>query len=164
MKFSSEIENFKRNFCFSRFGPFGFSLKAQEEGANDEEKAKYKGKALEDKKHARTRFFPVRAKTWMKKTRDLGVPDDFEFPTEVCVQEMVVDETGLPNPDKMSANASRFQEWCKMGSWSSCGQSETGRIRFRKVRFQTPNSVSFFGLTEFRGANSVSSSQPIICV
>ena len=41
---------------------------------------------------------------------------------------------------------------------------ETVRIRFRGVRFQTPNSVSFFGLTEFRGANSVSSSQPIICV
>ena len=36
--------------------------------------------------------------------------------------------------------------------------SETGRIRFRGVRFQTPNSVSFFGLTEFRGASSVSSS------
>ena len=33
-----------------------------------------------------------------------------------------------------------------------------------KLRFQTPNSVSFLGLTEFRGANSVSSSQPIICV
>ena len=44
------------------------------------------------------------------------------------------------------------------------GVSETGRIRFRGVRFQTPNSVSFSGLTEFRGANSVSSSQPIICV
>ena len=43
-------------------------------------------------------------------------------------------------------------------------QSETGRIRFRRVRFQTPNSVSFLGLTEFRGANSVSSAQPIICV
>ena len=42
--------------------------------------------------------------------------------------------------------------------------SETGRIRFRGVRFQTPNSVSFSGLTEFRGANSVSSFQPIICV
>ena len=36
------------------------------------------------------------------------------------------------------------------------GNSETGRIRFRRVRFQTPNSVSFLGLTEFRGANSVS--------
>ena len=42
--------------------------------------------------------------------------------------------------------------------------SETGRIRFRGVRFQTPNSVSFLGLTEFRGANSVSSFQPIIYV
>ena len=30
--------------------------------------------------------------------------------------------------------------------------SETGRIRFRGVRFQTPNSVSFLGLTEFRGS------------
>ena len=49
--------------------------------------------------------------------------------------------------------------------WKSTGkQSETGRIRFRRVRFQTPNSVSFFALTEFRGENSVSSSQPIICV
>ena len=36
--------------------------------------------------------------------------------------------------------------------------SETGRIRFRRVRFQTPNSVSFLALTEFRGENSVSSS------
>ena len=43
-------------------------------------------------------------------------------------------------------------------------KSETGRIRFRGVRFQTPNSVSFFRLTEFAPRNSVSSSQPIICV
>ena len=42
--------------------------------------------------------------------------------------------------------------------------SETGGIQFRRVRFQTPNSVSFSGLTEFRGANSVSSFSPIICV
>ena len=46
----------------------------------------------------------------------------------------------------------------------ACNISETGRLRFRRVRFQTPNSVSFLGLTEFRGANSASSSQPIICV
>ena len=39
-----------------------------------------------------------------------------------------------------------------------------GRIRFRRVRFQTPNSVSFWALTEFRRENSMSSSQPIICV
>ena len=32
---------------------------------------------------------------------------------------------------------------------SEWGHSETGRIRFRGVRFQTPSSVSFFGLTEF---------------
>ena len=31
--------------------------------------------------------------------------------------------------------------------------SETGRIRFRRVRFQTPSSVNFFGLTEFQGAS-----------
>ena len=42
--------------------------------------------------------------------------------------------------------------------------SETGRIQFRGARFQTPNSVSFSGLTEFWEASSVSSSQPIICV
>ena len=35
---------------------------------------------------------------------------------------------------------------------------------FGEYGFQTPNSVSFSGLTEFRGANSVSSFQPIICV
>ena len=29
--------------------------------------------------------------------------------------------------------------------------SETGRIQFRRVRFQTPNSMSFLALTEFRG-------------
>ena len=33
--------------------------------------------------------------------------------------------------------------------------SETGRIWFRGVRFQTPSSVSFFGRTEFGGASSV---------
>ena len=43
-------------------------------------------------------------------------------------------------------------------------KSETGRIRFRGVRFQTPNSVSFLGLAEVRGENSVSSSRPISCV
>ena len=42
--------------------------------------------------------------------------------------------------------------------------SGTGEIRFRGVRFQAPNAVSFFGLAEFRGESSVSSSQPIICV
>ena len=29
-------------------------------------------------------------------------------------------------------------------------ESETGRKRFRGVRLQTPNSVSFFALTKFR--------------
>ena len=42
--------------------------------------------------------------------------------------------------------------------------SETGQIRFRRVRFQTPNSVSFLALTEFQGDNSASCVQPIICV
>ena len=44
------------------------------------------------------------------------------------------------------------------------GESETGRIRFLRARFQTPSSVSFLALTKFRGENSASSSQPIICV
>ena len=38
--------------------------------------------------------------------------------------------------------------------------SETGRIRFRRARSQWV----FWGLTEFRGASSVSSSRSIICV
>ena len=52
--------------------------------------------------------------------------------------------------------------------WKSVYQdvhlSETGRTLFRGVRFQTPSSVSFSGLTEFRGTSSVSSFQPFICV
>ena len=44
------------------------------------------------------------------------------------------------------------------------GTSETGQIRFRRAQFQTPSSVSFLALTEFRGESSVSSPQPIICV
>ena len=48
--------------------------------------------------------------------------------------------------------------------WHSWLDSKTGRIRFRGVRFQTPNSLNFLALTELRGENSVSSSQPIICV
>ena len=43
-------------------------------------------------------------------------------------------------------------------SWSL--NSEKGRIRFRGVRLQTLSSLSYFGLTEFRGASSVSSFQP----
>ena len=42
--------------------------------------------------------------------------------------------------------------------------SETSRIRFRRARFQTPNSMSFLALTEFQGESPVSSSQPFLCV
>ena len=42
--------------------------------------------------------------------------------------------------------------------------SETARIRFRRARFQTLSSVSFWVLTELQGENSASSSQSIICV
>ena len=41
---------------------------------------------------------------------------------------------------------------------------ETGRIRLRRVRFQTQAQWVFCALTEFRAENSVSSSKPIICV
>ena len=51
------------------------------------------------------------------------------------------------------------------GIGEGLGNSETGRIRFRRVQFQTPSSVSFFlALAEFRGESSVSSSLHIICV
>ena len=40
-------------------------------------------------------------------------------------------------------------------------ESETGRIQFRRARFQTPSSVSCLALTVFWGEDSVSSSQPI---
>ena len=42
--------------------------------------------------------------------------------------------------------------------------SETDRKCFRRGRFQSPSSVSFLALAEFQGPNSVSSSQPIMCV
>ena len=38
------------------------------------------------------------------------------------------------------------------------------RTRFRRARLQTPNSVSFLALAEFRGEGSVSSSRSTICV
>ena len=56
-----------------------------------------------------------------------------------------------------STNRSKFC-WPPLLSW------ETGRIRFRGARFQSPSSVSCFGLTELQGVNSVSSFQPLICV
>ena len=49
--------------------------------------------------------------------------------------------------------------------WFKKNCSETGRVRFRRARFRTPNSVSFFGPHQVPGGgNSVSSSQPSICV
>ena len=60
-------------------------------------------------------------------------------------------------------NFHSFRDVTGMSQVHSAGSlSETGGIRFRGVQFQTPSSVSFPGLTEFRGANSVSSFQPII--
>ena len=47
-------------------------------------------------------------------------------------------------------------------AWGGQRKSETGRIWFRRARLQTPNSVSFLALTEFRGASSGSSSRPTI--
>ena len=44
-------------------------------------------------------------------------------------------------------------------------KSETGRIRFRRVRFQTPNSVSFLALTRVPGRelSDVPLSQLFVC-
>ena len=43
--------------------------------------------------------------------------------------------------------------------------SDTGQIRFQRAQFQTPSSVSFLALTEFRGEKAVSSVQlASICV
>ena len=60
--------------------------------------------------------------------------------------------------------------WCTsrwgegMYSWCRNRQnSETGRIWFRRVRFQAPSSVSFFALSEFQGESSVSSPWPTTC-
>ena len=41
---------------------------------------------------------------------------------------------------------------------------ERKRMEMGRTQFQTPNSVSLFVLTEFRGDSSVSSSQPVIGV
>ena len=79
---------------------------------------------------------------------------------------------GLPNPGKHAlwygeparTSTRKVRSENIALTFRSPLNSETGRIRFRRVRFQTPNSVSFSGLTEFRGASSVSSSQPTIYV
>ena len=55
----------------------------------------------------------------------------------------------------------RSKGYCLGNSAGADCNSETGRIRFRRVRFQRPNSVSFSALTEFGGESSVSSSRPI---
>ena len=82
------------------------------------------------------------ARTSMKKLRSEKLRADFSFPISWRFSALV--QTSLDR--------------------SSFIILETGRIRFRGARFQAPNSVSFWELTEFRAANSVSSFQPIICV
>ena len=51
----------------------------------------------------------------------------------------------------------RCRHHCEAASMSL----QTARIRFRRVRFWTPSSVSFLAFSELQGENSVSSSQPI---
>ena len=60
----------------------------------------------------------------------------------------------------------RFQRLAKFVSNSGGFYQfwETDWVRFRRSWFQTPSSVNYLVLTEFWRENSVSSSQPIICV
>ena len=57
-----------------------------------------------------------------------------------------------------------FPSFCAVFAANGSTSAETGRIRFRRARLQTPDSASCLVLTELCGENSVSSSRPIICV
>ena len=74
--------------------------------------------------------------------------------------------TTLTSPKQMSNSSPTSRK--KLTPTSEClvcgVKFGNGPNTVRRARVQTPNSVSFSGLTEFRGANSVSSSQPIIFV
>ena len=77
-------------------------------------------------------------------------------------QKHTLSQSAPPIDGRSARNVPRVSREPSHFACETRGFSETGRIRFRGARFQTPNSVSFSGLTEFRGANSVGSSQPII--
>ena len=75
-----------------------------------------------------------------------------------------------------ATSAVQFSENCSATSVFACGMLQGVGFRgvgfsrkraeygFGEYGFKHPNSVSFLGLTEFGGASSVSSFQPIICV
>ena len=70
-------------------------------------------------------------------------------PFETCANPHTCDQNEiLYQPSKTSTRT----KWFKRIAILTVREhllSETGRIRFRGVRFQTPNSVSFSGLTQF---------------
>ena len=100
----------------------------------EEELAEHAIRAVDDKTHARRRFFPARASTWLR-TRDVEMPmglDEADIPTESLlppVEDVACDETGLPNVKDMSASAESFQDWCKRGSWIMCEQCRSLKKR-----------------------------------
>ena len=63
---------------------------------------------------------------------------------------------GVPSHRLFASHFLWVQQYSEMG--------RGGRARFWRVWLQTPNSVSFWELIEFREASSVSAFQPIICV
>ena len=97
----------------------------------------------------------------------LEIPTDschfFCTPGNPCATPIVTHGEGSFSYQGVSTRGVRHSPEIRNSLWWDWQLSETGRLRFRRVWFQTPNSVSFLALTEF-GENSVSSSQPIICV
>ena len=95
----------------------------------------YKARCADDKKHARRRFFPARAKTWTDpRYRDLDAPEHFELPTEEVLAHATVDETDLPDA-AAGTNARKFQDWCKYGSWTMCKQCHRLESRALKPKY-----------------------------
>ena len=131
---------------------------------------------------ARQRFTSIgqeenlRAKKWFRRTQEdcdsLRGEDPEAFLTEFgpnSPRTFFLPEKVL-NPGRSSISRSRtdkvFQKtFPTTNLWDIHSiLRKRGRIRFRRVLFQAPRSVSFSGLTEFQGESSVSPSQPNICV
>ena len=103
-----------------------------------EEQAEHEEKKSADRTHARRRFFPARPSTWARH-RDVELPAGLDradtAPVEARLphaEDESCDATGLPNAPNTSAEAMRFQDWCKHGSWTICAvchRLETRRLK-----------------------------------
>ena len=82
-------------------------------------------------------------------------PPVFAMPWPLLSEETCLQNPGKTRPSKGGSDSESLRVVIRNGPNTVSGSTDTKK---------KPNSVSFSGLTEFWGANSVSSSQPIICV